>query len=51
MKRSWNLNQNTKLFIQENKYENIVYEITAILSRRRSSYRDFLNCLNKLINC
>ena len=34
-KRQWNFNQNRKLFIQENTYENIVCEMAAILSRGR----------------
>ena len=32
-KLQWNLNQNTKLFIQDNAFENIVCEMMAILSR------------------
>ena len=32
-KLQWNSNQNTKLFIRENAYENIVCEMAAILSR------------------
>ena len=31
----WNVNQNTKLIIHENAFENIVCEMTAILSRGR----------------
>ena len=34
-KRQWNLNQNTKFFIHENAFENIVCEMVAILSRGR----------------
>ena len=32
-KLQWNLNRNTKLFIHENAFENVVCEMTAILSR------------------
>ena len=32
-KLQWNFNRSTKLFIHENAYENIVREMTAILSR------------------
>ena len=32
-KLQWNSNQNTKLFFQENAFENVVCEIAAILSR------------------
>ena len=32
-KLQWNFNQNTKFFIHENAYENIVCEMAAILSR------------------
>ena len=32
-KSHWNIHQNTKLFIQENAFENIVCEMAAILSR------------------
>ena len=32
-KIQWNSNQNTKLFIHENAFENVVCEMTAILSR------------------
>ena len=35
----WNFDQNTKLFIHENAFENIVYEMAAILSRER-----WINC-------
>ena len=35
-KLQWNFNQNTKLFINENASENIVWETVAILSRGRS---------------
>ena len=34
-KLQWNLNQNTKLFIHENAFENVVCELAAILSRGR----------------
>ena len=34
-KLQWNLNQNTKLFIYENAFENAVCEMAAILSRGR----------------
>ena len=34
-KLQWNFNQNTKLFIHGNAYENIVCEMAAILSRGR----------------
>ena len=34
-KRQWNFNQNTKFFIHENAFENIVCEMVAILSRGR----------------
>ena len=34
-KHQWNLNHNTKLFIHENAFENIICEIAAILSRER----------------
>ena len=36
-KFQWNFNQNTKLFIDENIYENIVCEMAAILSRGEMS--------------
>ena len=29
----WNSNQNTKVFIHENAFENVVYEMAAILSQ------------------
>ena len=31
----WNFNQNTKLFVHENAFENIVYEMVVILPRGR----------------
>ena len=34
-KRQWNFNQNTKFFIHENAFENIVCKMVAILSRGR----------------
>ena len=34
-KFQWNLNQNTKLFIHKDAFENVVYEMAAILSRGR----------------
>ena len=34
-KRQWNFNQNTKFFIHENAFENIVCEMVSILSRGR----------------
>ena len=34
-KRQWNLNQNTKFFIPENVFENVICEMAAILPRRR----------------
>ena len=34
-KLQWILNQNTKLFIQENAYEYVIYEMLAILSKGR----------------
>ena len=34
-KLQWNWNQNTKLFIHENAFQNVVCEIASILSRRR----------------
>ena len=37
----WNFNQNTKLIIHENAFENIVCEVAAILSRGRWVYRDW----------
>ena len=40
-KLQWNSNQNTKLFIHENAYENVVCEMAAILSRRELSQRAF----------
>ena len=33
--QTWNFNQNIKLFIHENKSENVVCEMAAILSRGR----------------
>ena len=41
-KLQWNLNHNTKLSIQENAFKNVVYEISAILSRGRWVNKD--NC-------
>ena len=34
-KLQWNLNQNTKPFVYENAFQNVVCEMTAILSRRK----------------
>ena len=34
-KLQWNLNQNTKLFVRKNTFENVVCEIVVILSRER----------------
>ena len=34
-KPQWNSNRNTKFFIHENAFENVVYEMVAILSRGR----------------
>ena len=34
-KLQWHLNQNTKLFLHENAFENVVREMAAILSRKR----------------
>ena len=36
-KNKRNLNQNTKLFIHENAFENVIYEMVAILSRGEMS--------------
>ena len=34
-KLQWNSNQNTKIFIDENPFENVVWEMTSFLSRVR----------------
>ena len=34
-KLQWNSNQNTKLFIHENAFQNVIWEMAAILFRRR----------------
>ena len=44
-KLQWNSNHNTKLFIQENVFENVICEMVAILSRGR--WVDISSYLNK----
>ena len=52
-KLKWKFNKNTQLFIHENAYENIVCEMTAILSR--GDELKFVACLGNnitmLISC
>ena len=43
-KRQWNFSKNAKLFIHENAFQNIVCEMTAILSRG-----DELKAFNKQV--
>ena len=40
----WNLNRNTKLFIQENVFENVVCEMAAILSMGDELTKHFILC-------
>ena len=41
-KNQWNLNRNSNIFIQENAFENIVWKMTAILSRPKCVKKIFV---------
>ena len=49
-KLQWNFNRNSKIFIQENAFKNVIWKMAAILSQPQSEFREMI-AFSTLVLC